>query len=259
MPILNISDITTTGLTVSGTTILSGNSTILTVKGQNNDILTVSDTISNTLFSVATTASTTQFSVTTAGTRIHTYLFDSSNSTGSTNQVLTTTSSGVLWNTVSSSGSSGTEVFVTGGTYTAGTATFRNNTGGTFTVTGFTTGSTETRQISLVTNLANAGDTGTINQTHLGIGYSGTITGWYLTVYPSASVTLDVWKVSNGVPTVANTITASAKPSTSSARFNSSTTLTGWNTSVSVGDYFMMNVDSNNLATYINLQLVISV
>jgi hypothetical protein len=30
-----------------------------------------------------------------------------------------------------------TEVYVTGGTYTAGTAVFRNNTGGTFNVTGF--------------------------------------------------------------------------------------------------------------------------
>jgi len=32
------------------------------------------------------------------------------------------------------------DVFVTGGTYNAGTATFRNNTGGTFSVTGFSTG-----------------------------------------------------------------------------------------------------------------------
>ncbi len=36
-----------------------------------------------------------------------------------------------------------TDVFVTGGTYTAGTAIFRNNTGGTFSVTGFTTGGTQ--------------------------------------------------------------------------------------------------------------------
>ena len=39
-------------------------------------------------------------------------------------------------------GSTAAEVFVTGGTYTAGTATFANNTGGTFSVTGFYTGST---------------------------------------------------------------------------------------------------------------------
>ena len=36
-----------------------------------------------------------------------------------------------------------TEVFVTGGTYSNGTATFENNTGGTFNVDGFYTGSTE--------------------------------------------------------------------------------------------------------------------
>ena len=35
-----------------------------------------------------------------------------------------------------------TDIRVTGGTYTAGTATFTNNTGGTFNVTGFTTGGT---------------------------------------------------------------------------------------------------------------------
>jgi hypothetical protein len=35
-----------------------------------------------------------------------------------------------------------TDVFITGGTYSAGTATFTNNTGGTFNVTGFTTGGT---------------------------------------------------------------------------------------------------------------------
>lgn len=37
-----------------------------------------------------------------------------------------------------------TDVFVTGGTYSAGTITFSNNTGGTFNVTGLTTGSTST-------------------------------------------------------------------------------------------------------------------
>jgi uncharacterized protein YgiB involved in biofilm formation len=35
-------------------------------------------------------------------------------------------------------------IYVTGGTYTAGTAVFRNNTGGTFNVTGFSTGTTDT-------------------------------------------------------------------------------------------------------------------
>ena len=41
------------------------------------------------------------------------------------------------------------DVFVTGGTYSAGTATFTNNTGGTFDVTGFFTGNTMTGQTSV--------------------------------------------------------------------------------------------------------------
>jgi predicted Rdx family selenoprotein len=43
-----------------------------------------------------------------------------------------------------------TEVYVTGGTYTAGTA-LENNTGGTFNVTGFSTGTTDTvTQVELI-------------------------------------------------------------------------------------------------------------
>ena len=41
-----------------------------------------------------------------------------------------------------SASTSSFDVFVTGGTYTNGTALFTNNTGGTFNVSGFTTGST---------------------------------------------------------------------------------------------------------------------
>ena len=50
------------------------------------------------------------------------------------------------WNSLGtiSSGTSGFDVFVTGGTYNAGTAVFTNNTGGTFSVTGFSSGGGET-------------------------------------------------------------------------------------------------------------------
>src|SRR6478609_6142120 len=41
------------------------------------------------------------------------------------------------------SGHSSFDVFVTGGTFSAGTAVFTNNTGGTFNVTGFSTGNTD--------------------------------------------------------------------------------------------------------------------
>lgn len=141
MGIFDTSTIQSTGLTVTGKTILSGNSAnaILSVSGATSQILSITDNISNTLLGVTTTGGTTHFSVTTGGTRIHTFLFDSSNSTGTTGQVLSTTPTGVIW--INASGaSSGTEVYVTGGTYSSGTATFRNNTGGTFTVTGFGVG-----------------------------------------------------------------------------------------------------------------------
>ena len=218
MGIFDTSDISSTGLTVQGVTVLSGDSTanILTVSGRTGAILTITDSTSSTLFDVQTTGGTSQFKVTTTGVKFGSFIYDSSNSTGTTGQVLSTTSTGVTW-------------------------------------------ANETRQIGLVTNLAATGTTGTINQTHVGIGYSGTITRWYLTCYPSSSVTVDVWKVSAGVPTVANTITAAAKPSITTARFNSGSTLTGWNTTVSPGDYFMMNVDSNTAASYINLQLIVSI
>jgi hypothetical protein len=42
-------------------------------------------------------------------------------------------------NSNSGTGSTATDTYVTGGTYNAGTATFKNNTGGTFTVSGFNT------------------------------------------------------------------------------------------------------------------------
>jgi hypothetical protein len=78
-----------------------------------------------------------------------------------------------------------------------------------------------------------------------------------MTCYPSSNVTVDVWKLSGGVPTIANTITGSAKPSITSSQLNNSSTLTGWTTTVTAGDYFMLNVDSNSAAQYINLQLII--
>jgi hypothetical protein len=108
-----------------------------------------------------------------------------------------------------------------------------------------------------VANLANAADTGTINQTLVGIGYSGTVIGWYMTCYPSASVTVDVWKKSAGVPALADTMVGTAHPSITTAQFNSSAVLTGWTTAISAGDYLILNIDSNTAASYINLQIIV--
>ena len=76
----------------------------------------------------------------------------------------------------------------------------------------------------------------------------GTITGWTILSLDdtSGSIGLDVWKdtYANYPPTVADTITASAKPSVTTATKNTSTTLTGWTTTFSAGDVLSVNVDS---------------
>jgi len=75
---------------------------------------------------------------------------------------------------------------------------------------------------------------------------SGTITSWTLLADQAGSVVVDVWKdvIGNYPPTVTDTITGSAKPTLSSAVSASSSTLTGWTTSITSGDVFRFNVDS---------------
>jgi hypothetical protein len=87
------------------------------------------------------------------------------------------------------------------------------------------------------------------------VGFNGTIVGWKLVTDQSTTMTLDVWKANNAIPTVANSITGSAPISLTAAQLGSTTTLTGWTTSVASGDVFIVNVNSNNNATYFSLEL----
>ena len=82
----------------------------------------------------------TAIGTTTRSTGGFTYIYDNNGSTGTTGQVLTTTSTGITWSDVST-----TDYFVTGGTYdnSNGTLTLGRNDGNTINVTGFTTGTTE--------------------------------------------------------------------------------------------------------------------
>jgi hypothetical protein len=87
--------------------------------------------------------------------------------------------------------------------------------------------------------------------------YAATITGWSIVGDVSGSCVFDVWK-SASFPTVANTITASAKPTLTSATNTSSTTLTGWTTSINSGDIIGWNLDSVSTLTRAILQLTIT-
>ncbi len=62
----------------------------------------------------------------------------------------------------------------------------------------------------------------------------------------SGSIVVDIWKdtYANYPPTVADTITAAAKPTISATTKAQDSTLTGWTTSIAAGDTLRFNVDS---------------
>lgn len=73
----------------------------------------------------------------------------------------------------------------------------------------------------------------------------------------SGSIVIDVWKdtYANFPPTVADTITASAKPTISSATKAQDSTLTGWSKVITAGDTLRFNVDSCTTITRATLTL----
>lgn len=90
---------------------------------------------------------------------------------------------------------------------------------------------------------------------------AGTITGVRLLADVVGSIVIDIWKdtYANYPPTVADTITAAAKPTISAAIKSEDITLTGWNTTVNAGDVFGFNIDSIATITRIILELTIVV
>ena len=71
------------------------------------------------------------------------------------------------------------------------------------------------------------------------------------------SIVIDIWKDSyaNFPPTVADTITASAKPTLSSAIKSVDSTLTGWTVAIAAGDILRFNIDSVSTLTRVTLKL----
>ncbi len=80
----------------------------------------------------------------------------------------------------------------------------------------------------------------------LEVPFSMTLTGVTVLADQTGSAVIDIWKdtYANYPPTVADSITASAKPTLSSAVKTKDTTLTGWTTTVTVGDILAFNLDS---------------
>ena len=95
---------------------------------------------------------------------------------------------------------------------------------------------------------------------YLLIPYTCTITAAELTADQSGSIVIDVWKdaAANFPPTDADSITASAPPTLSSAQRSSDSTLTGWTVSLAAGDYLGFNVDSASTVTRVTLALKVT-
>jgi hypothetical protein len=108
----------------------------------------------------------------------------------------------------------------------------------------------------------------TIPQGYIGTGYKGeivcpyacTIKGWYLTAHEGISGTglvIDVWKKNNAIPTVADTICGTEKPTLSNQQVNSDTNLTTWTTTVNAGDVIAYNIDSINGISQFTLSIAV--
>lgn len=87
--------------------------------------------------------------------------------------------------------------------------------------------------------------------------FGGTVQRASLMSVISGSIVVDIWKDSwaNYPPNSGDSITASAKPTLSSARNSEDTTLSGWTTAFSEGDVYVFNVDSASTLTQVTLEL----
>lgn len=90
--------------------------------------------------------------------------------------------------------------------------------------------------------------------------YNCTINSVTMLADQSGSIVVDIWKdtYANFPPTVADTITASAKPTISAANKSQDATLTGWTTTITAGDILAFNVDSATTITRLNLILKVT-
>lgn len=89
------------------------------------------------------------------------------------------------------------------------------------------------------------------------IPFACALTGWSLLLDQSGSIVIDIWKdtYANYPPTGADSITASDKPTVSSATKAQDLAPTGWTTTVAAGDILRFNVDSVATATRATLSL----
>jgi len=94
----------------------------------------------------------------------------------------------------------------------------------------------------------------------LAIPFACTINEATLLADQSGSIVIDIWKdtYANFPPVVGDSITASAKPTLSTATKSQDATLTGWNKTIAAGDTLRFNVDSITTCQRILLSLKVT-
>lgn len=95
---------------------------------------------------------------------------------------------------------------------------------------------------------------------HLKIPFACTINQVDVYADASGSIVVDIWKdtYANFPPADADSITASAPPTLSTAQKSQDSTLTGWTTSISAGDVLAYNVDSATTVTRVTVTLKVT-
>lgn len=106
-----------------------------------------------------------------------------------------------------------------------------------------------------VDNRGTAFSTGILGDIH--VPFACTITGVFLLADQTGSIVLDLWKdtYAQFPPTDADSITAGAPVTISSASKATDTTLSGWTTSIAAGDIIRVNVDSCTTITRFTLAI----
>jgi hypothetical protein len=92
---------------------------------------------------------------------------------------------------------------------------------------------------------------------HLEIPFACAISQATLLADQSGSIVIDIWKdtYANFPPTDADSITASAPPTITTAQKSQDSTLTGWTKTITAGDILVFNVDSCTTITRVTLSL----
>lgn len=95
---------------------------------------------------------------------------------------------------------------------------------------------------------------------HLEIPFAGTINRVTMMADQSGSIVVDIWKdtYANFPPTDADSITAAAPPTITTAQKSQDSTLTDWTTAIAAGDILAFNVDSITTITRVIISLKVT-